>query len=75
MEEEYSFDVVNAGTVGKLTLATDNVTVSTDGARFTIEEGSSNVCKWCGGQHDGGFVQSIIGFFHKVLAAILGAKY
>ena len=33
-----------------------------------------NICKWCGKTHEG-FFQGIIGFFHKILAAILGAKY
>ena len=33
-----------------------------------------DVCKWCGGQHEG-FFQGIIGFFHRILAAIFGAKY
>lgn len=33
-----------------------------------------DVCKWCGKQHKG-FFQGIIGFFHKILAAIFGAKY
>ena len=33
-----------------------------------------NICKWCGKTHEG-FFQKIIGFFHKILASILGAKY
>ncbi len=33
-----------------------------------------DVCKWCGKQHKG-FFQGIIGFFHNILASILGAKY
>ena len=33
-----------------------------------------NLCKWCGEVHKG-FFQSIVGFFHRILAAILGAKY
>lgn len=35
---------------------------------------SKDVCKWCGKTHEG-FFQKIIGFFHNILAAILGAKY
>ena len=31
-------------------------------------------CPWCGEQHEG-FFQGIIGFFHRILAAILGANY
>ena len=34
-----------------------------------------NVCKWCGGQHSGGFLQQFIGAFHSLFAAIFGAKY
>ena len=33
-----------------------------------------NVCKWCGKVHEG-FFQKIIGFFHRILAAIFGARY
>ena len=33
-----------------------------------------NVCKWCGKVHEG-FFQKIVGFFHRILAAIFGAKY
>ena len=35
---------------------------------------SGSVCPWCGGQHEGG-LQGIVGFFHKILASIFGAKY
>ena len=31
-------------------------------------------CPWCGQVHEG-FFQGIIGFFHRILAAILGAKF
>ena len=37
-------------------------------------EPQQSVCPWCGGQHEG-FFQKIIGFFHRILAAIFGAKY
>lgn len=33
-----------------------------------------DVCKWCGGQHEG-FFGGIIGFFHRIFAALFGAKY
>jgi len=33
-----------------------------------------NVCPWCGGVHEG-LIQGIIGFFHRILAAIFGARY
>lgn len=31
-------------------------------------------CKWCGGTHDG-FFGAIVGFFHRILAALFGARY
>ena len=33
-----------------------------------------NLCKWCGQVHEG-FFGAIVGFFHRILAAIFGAKY
>ena len=33
-----------------------------------------NMCHWCGKVHEG-FFQGIIGFFHRIFAAIFGAKY
>ena len=33
-----------------------------------------NMCHWCGQVHEG-FFQGIIGFFHRIFAAIFGAKY
>ncbi len=33
-----------------------------------------NACPWCGQVHEG-FFQGIIGFFHRIFAAIFGAKY
>lgn len=74
MGEDYSFDIVNAGTVGRLTLVSENASASTDGAHFVIEDEKANICKWCGGQHEG-FFQGIIGFFHRIFAALFGAKY
>ena len=33
-----------------------------------------NLCKWCGQVHEG-FFGAIVGFFHRILAAIFGAKF
>ena len=33
-----------------------------------------NMCHWCGQVHEG-FFQKIIGFFHRIFAAIFGARY
>ena len=32
------------------------------------------VCPWCGGEHSS-FFQGIVGFFHRIFALILGARY
>lgn len=50
-----------------------------DRCSLRISDGASTqsqgkACKWCGKVHKG-FFQKIIGFFHKILAGILGAKY
>ena len=38
-------------------------------------EGSdSNGCPWCGKTHEG-FFQGIVGFFHRIFAAIFGARH
>ncbi len=44
------------------------------GEQITPPPVPQNICKWCGKVHEG-FFQKIIGFFHNILAAILGAKY
>lgn len=31
-------------------------------------------CPWCGGSH-GGFIGGVIGFFHRIFAALFGARY
>ena len=36
---------------------------------------NESICKWCGKTHDNGFFQKILGFFHKIFAAVFGAKY
>ena len=51
------------------TQSTDSVTEPT-----TPSPIPQNICKWCGGQHEG-FFQGIIGFFHRIFAALFGAKY
>ena len=33
-----------------------------------------NLCPWCGGEHTG-FFGGIVGFFHRIFAAIFGARY
>ena len=34
-----------------------------------------NTCKWCGKEHGSGFIDKLIAFFHRIFAAIFGAKY
>ena len=36
---------------------------------------NKNVCPWCGGDHSSGFLEMIVGWFHKILAMILGKRY
>lgn len=40
----------------------------------TPDQQPKNQCKWCGKTHKG-FFQSIIGFFHRILAAVFGEKF
>ncbi|MBR3553284.1 MAG: InlB B-repeat-containing protein [Clostridia bacterium] len=45
-------------------------------AKFEQDGASSaTVCTWCGGDHSEGFFQMIIGWFHGILALLLGARY
>ena len=45
-------------------------------AKFEQDGASSaTVCAWCGGDHSSGFFQMIIGWFHGILALLLGARY
>ena len=37
-------------------------------------EPAADVCPWCGGSHTG-FFQGIVGFFHRLMANLFGAKY
>lgn len=37
-------------------------------------EPKTDICKWCGKTHEG-FFGGIIGFFHKIFAALFGARY
>lgn len=85
-DEEYHFGKISDETYGVLTLKSMDEQAGTDQARFSIvnapsdtptqpqPEPEQNRCPWCGGQHEG-FFQSIVGFFHRILAAIFGAKY
>ncbi|MBR5427380.1 MAG: hypothetical protein IK118_03455 [Clostridia bacterium] len=46
-------------------------------SKFTVtfEVKADNVCKWCGKVHTDNFFQKILAFFHKIFAALFGAKY
>ena len=73
LDQTYQFGIIDEDTIGILTLSENENSVGS----LKIENAPadiSNVCKWCGKTHEG-FFQGIIGFFHKILAAILGAKY
>ncbi|MBQ5970200.1 MAG: InlB B-repeat-containing protein [Clostridia bacterium] len=82
MDENYIFGETNEDTYGVFTLSItddgaasgfDNFTIINGGRKETTED-ASGLCPWCGQVHEG-FFQKIIGFFHNILAAILGAKY
>lgn len=80
-DEEYNFGKISDETYGVLTLKSMDEHAGTDQAQFTIMNAPNdeippeqNRCPWCGGQHEG-FFQKIVGFFHRILAAIFGAKY
>ena len=78
LEEEYSFENVTDDTYGIFTLTMEDDTGISVSSGLTILGGSGtneNVCKWCGGNHDNGFFQKIIGFFHNIFASIFGSKY
>ena len=60
----------------------DSISIDSDLTLYAVWEKSDtppsqpqDVCRWCGKNHTGNFLQKIIGFFHRILAAILGAKY
>ena len=38
-------------------------------------EQGNNICKWCGKAHGDGFFEKLVAFFHRLFAAIFGAKY
>ncbi len=38
-------------------------------------EPAANLCKWCGKDHSDGFFQKIVGWFHNILAKLLGKKF
>jgi len=55
--------------------------VQSDGSEIPLstpdtpdEPQPENLCKWCGGEHTG-FFGGIVGFFHRIFAAIFGARY
>ena len=54
---------IKTGTVIPKIEKTDNSEPQQDGG-----------CPWCGGTHNG-FIGGIVGFFHRILAAIFGNKY
>ena len=60
-----------AGTVELAKVSIDKLPKPDDGQN---PQRNPNTCKWCGSVHNG-FFQKIIGFFHSILASILGAKY
>ena len=36
---------------------------------------AENICKWCGKVHGSAFLDKILAFFHRIFAAVFGAKY
>ncbi|MCR5040483.1 MAG: hypothetical protein K6C36_00135 [Clostridia bacterium] len=54
--------------------------VSEDGKTYfgyspVFTQQGNNICKWCGKVHGTGFFDKIAAFFHKIFAAVFGAKY
>lgn len=66
---------------GTVTFEGKEYTISTDDiilegtATGEEEPAEENICKWCGKVHSDNFFQKIVAFFHKLFAAIFGAKY
>lgn len=80
----YSFGEINENTKGSLKVFS-KTTVEGQKTTFVIENApddtssqqqtdNTNHCPWCGGEHNG-FIQGIIGFFHRIFAKIFGARY
>lgn len=78
LDEEFSFGLMTDVGYGVFTLVSDEDVGISQGAALTIyekdNEDSTDVCKWCGKTHEG-FFGGIIGFFHKIFAALFGARY
>ena len=79
---DYAFGEINENTKGTLKVLSKT---STEGERasFTIQNAPAsqqdepqpeNLCPWCGGEHTG-FFGGLVGFFHRIFAAIFGARY
>ncbi len=71
--EEYHFGRIDDETYGIFVLKTTDEEASSNSSNFTIEN-EPDVCPWCGGEHTG-FFGGIVGFFHRIFAAIFGARY
>ncbi len=85
MDESYSFGEIDEDTYGILTLSETE-----DGTGSLLIENApetnpdtpdtpsnpqpENGCKWCGKTHTG-FFGGIVGFFHRIFAAIFGARH
>ena len=87
LEQEYQFGNIDDDTYGVITLADMDEGGTGSEASFTIynaptdptpdtpaEPQPENLCPWCGGEHTG-FFGGIVGFFHRIFAAIFGARY
>ena len=71
-EAAYSFPM--EGSVRLTARFEQDTDPGTDPGNTDPDPQPENLCKWCGKVHEG-FFQGIIGFFHRIFAAIFGAKY
>ena len=64
-------------TEAELTLfPTENMTLTAKFEKIEPTVEPAPYCPWCGGHHDNaGLIEMIIGWFHGILAMLLGAKY
>ena len=71
---DYTVKVKYVGNDGKQDFFGDDiaVTVGEQAAEDAIEEAEDGACPYCGGTHDGGFIDKLIGFFHVILALFRG---
>ncbi len=77
LDKEFSFGEISDDTYGVFTLLSmndDSVAVEPTLRIVKNDSQPNDVCKWCGKTHEG-FFQGIIGFFHRIFAALFGAKY